>query len=241
MDEPKEAPSSNEAPAWESFKAGYRATLGLAVAGGLFGILFGIISLGHGLSAGGTVLMSAAVFAGAAQVAALELWSEPLPYAGLFLTALLVNSRHVLMGITLHEMLARGRRRPPFGVLFLLTDANWVLGMRGPRVPHRVGYFVGSGFAMYSFWVSGTLIGVVAPSLLDERTLGALGIGGALFIAVLLSIFFQGKPIGRLVAPALSAAVTLAAAQVVESSLAILAGVAAAALVTLLRELARRA
>ncbi|MGB5247314.1 MAG: AzlC family ABC transporter permease [Woeseia sp.] len=229
------------APAWPSFVAGFRATIGLAVAGGVFGILFGIIALAKGLDAGSTVLMSAAVFAGAAQVAALELWQEPLPYLAIFMAVLLVNSRHVLMGVTLHETLSANRRRPPFGILFVLTDANWVLTMKEQRAGNRAAFFAGSGFAMYSFWLVGTIIGVAAPLLLDARTLQGLAIGGALYIAILICIFFRGRKPGILIAPLASAAFTLLASQYVGSALALLAGVVAAAGVTLLRELRRRA
>ncbi len=234
-------PVTENAPAWPSFVAGFKATAGLAVAGGVFGILFGIIALAKGLDAGSTVLMSAVVFAGAAQVAALELWQEPLPYLGIFLAVLLVNSRHVLMGVTLHETLSTRRRRPPFAVLFLLTDANWVLTVKEHRAPNRVAFFAGSGWAMYSFWVVGTVIGVAAPALLDARSLQGLAIGGALYIAILICIFFRGRSAGILVAPLASAVCTLLAAQFVGSALALLAGVAAAAGVTLLREAYRSA
>lgn len=240
MNEPvgREAGASS---AWPSFREGFRATAGLAVAGGVFGILFGVIALAKGLDAGIAVLMSATVFAGASQIAALELWQEPLPYVGIFLAVVLVNSRHILMGVTLHDTLSKNRRRPPFGVLFLLTDANWVLTLRKPPVSNRVAFFAGSGFAMYSFWVVGTVIGVTAPALLDARTLQGLGIGGALYIAILICIFFRGRNAGILVAPLASAAFTLLASQYMGSALALLIGVAMAAVVTLLRELIRRA
>lgn len=227
--------------AWPSFRAGFRATLGLAVAGGVFGILFGVIALAKGLAPGTTVLMSAALFAGSAQVAVLELWREPLPYAGLTLAVLLVCSRHVLLGVTLHDTLTQGRGRPPFLRLFFLTDANFVLTSRERLAPDRLAFFLGSGMAMYSFWVVGTLLGVLAPALLDERTLAGLAVGGALYIAILIAIYFQGRRAATLAAPALSAAVTLLAGRHVDAALAILAGVAAAAAYTLIRELARRA
>ena len=227
--------------AWPSFAQGFRATAGLAVAGGVFGVLFGVIALAKGLDGGIAVLMSATVFAGASQIAALELWQEPLPYVGIFLAVALVNSRHILMGVTLHDTLSHRRRRPPFGVLFVLTDANWVLTLREQQAPNRVAFFAGSGFAMYSFWVIGTIIGVTAPALLDERTLQGLGIGGALYIAILICIFFRGRNVGILVAPLASAVFTVLAAQYMGSALALLVGVTMAAVVTLLRELFRRA
>lgn len=233
------AQSAAALPAWPSFRQGFAATSGLAVAGGVFGVLFGIIAISRGFDPAIAVLMSAAVFAGSAQVAILELWQEPLPYVGLFLAAWLVCSRHILMGVTLHDTLSRNRRRPPFGVLFVLTDANFVLTSRETRAPHRVAFFFGSGLAMYLAWVAGTAIGVAAPALLDARTIAGLSVGGALYIGVLLAIYFKGHAAARLVAPAVSAAITLLAGRYVDASLAILAGVAAAAVVTVMREFRR--
>lgn len=224
---------------WTSFAAGFRKTAGLAVAGGVFGILFGVLAHAKDLDPWATVLMSATVFAGAAQVAALELWQDPLPYFGVCLAVMLVNSRHVLMGVTLHSTLARPR--PPFTVLFLLTDANWVLTMRERTAPDRIAFFAGSGSAMYSFWVAGTVIGVSAPALLDSRTLQALAIGGALYIAILIAVFFRGRGVAVLLAPLVSAAGTLLAAHWFSPALSLLCGVVCAAVVSLLRELPRRA
>ncbi len=230
------ADGSRPAKAWPSFCAGFQATGGLGFAAGVFGFLFGIIAMGRGFDASITVLMSAAVFAGSAQVAILELWSEPLPYFGLFLAAALVCSRHILMGVTLHDTLSANRKRPPFLTLFVLTDANWVLTRRETRVENRVAFFAGSGVAMYVAWVIGTALGAAAPGILDARTIAGMAIGGALYIAILLCIYFRGARPAKLIAPVISACITLLASRYVDASLAILAGVSAAAAVTVLRE-----
>src|SRR5256885_11123585 len=61
-----------------------------------FGVAFGVAASAKALSAGIAVLMSAAVFAGASQFAALDLWIAPLPLAMLAVTVLAVNARHIL-------------------------------------------------------------------------------------------------------------------------------------------------
>lgn len=229
-----DSPFTQRASARRSFLLGFRATAGLAAAAAVFGILFGILALSRGLDGQTTIIMSAAMFAGAAQVAVLELWQEPLPYVGLFLASALVCSRHILMGITLHDVLKR--KRPPLAALFVLTDANWVLTSRETAAPNKLAFFAGSGFAMYSFWVAGTVLGVAAPGILDARTLAGLAVGGALYIAVLLCIYFTDKPLPKLLAPGVSALVTLLASHWADASIAILAGVSAAALLTWLQE-----
>ena len=47
------------------------------------------------------MFMSVAIYAGASQFAALDLWYAPLPLATLALTVLAVNARHILLGASL--------------------------------------------------------------------------------------------------------------------------------------------
>ena len=65
------------------------------------GLLFGALAAGKGLSPLEVFLMSALVFAGGAQFAAVELWATPAPIAALVFSTLLINARHVLMGASL--------------------------------------------------------------------------------------------------------------------------------------------
>lgn len=222
------------------FRAGVGDTGGLAVGGAVFGVLFGIVALGRGLTEWQALLMSATAFAGAAQVAVMEIWQDPLPYLPIAITAALVCNRHVLMGMTLYDVLVRDRRRPPLAGLLLLTDANWVLTMRDKQAPNRLAYFTGSGIAMYAGWMCGSAIGVALPGLLDAVTITGLRLGGALYIAILLCIFFRGRSRMRMVAPAIAAAVAVGASRWLDHSAALMTGVAAAAVVTLIRELRRR-
>lgn len=237
---PKRPASADEA-VWPSFRTGIEASAGLAAGGFVFGLLFGVLAMARGFGAANTLLMSATVFAGAAQVAVLEIWNEPLPYLAIAITTALVCSRHVLMGITLYDTLSRNRRLPPFATLFLMTDANWVLTVRDQRAPNRVAFFAGSGAMMYVAWMLGTAAGVLLPGLLDPATISGLKLGGPLFIAILLCIFYQVGSKVRLVAPAVSAVVAVVASHWIGAAGALMTGVAAAAAVTLVREYWRRA
>ncbi|WP_232818323.1 AzlC family ABC transporter permease [Elioraea thermophila] len=61
-----------------------------------FGLVVGVLA--QGLSALEQALMSALVFAGASQILALELWTDPAPIASAALAAAAVNLRFALMG-----------------------------------------------------------------------------------------------------------------------------------------------
>src|SRR5262245_34836613 len=66
-----------------------------------FGIAFGVAASAKGVPGEISLLMSIAIFAGASQFAALDLWHAPLPLAMLALTVLAVNARHILLGAVL--------------------------------------------------------------------------------------------------------------------------------------------
>lgn len=86
---------------WRGIVAGAREIAPVAIFVIPFGIAFGAAAIEKGLSAALAVLMSAFVFAGASQFAALDLWSSPMPYLMLALTVFAVNARHILLGAAL--------------------------------------------------------------------------------------------------------------------------------------------
>jgi len=63
MPSPQE-PSPHEPPPRESFRAGIRAGIPFAIAGGLLSLSFGVLAREVGFSAIGAIIMSAIVFAG---------------------------------------------------------------------------------------------------------------------------------------------------------------------------------
>ena len=58
-----------------AFFGGVRDCSLVAIAGGIFGFVFGILAHGKGIDATHTTLMSALVYAGAAQMVSLTLWN----------------------------------------------------------------------------------------------------------------------------------------------------------------------
>ena len=240
VDEPPLS-QSTEPGAAAVLLSGVNATRSLAAGAVVFGILFGVAAASRGFSGGEALLMSAMVFAGATQFAALELWAAPLSFWAIAVAAALVSSRHALMGLSLPAVLGRPGKRPPFGALFLLTDVSWILTTNDKAGPHRLAFFVGSGAAMYAGWVVGTALGVGIPGLLDERTLSGLGAAGPLFIGIMLVMLAKKSDKPPLLPWAMSAGVALAAQPFLGSSLAILFGVGASAAITLMQLRPRRA
>src|SRR5215204_4432886 len=115
-----------------------------------FGVAFGVAASAKALPAGIAVLMSAAVFAGASQFAALDLWIAPLPLAMLAVTVLAVNARHILLGAALAPWLLQLPIARRLFALFFLTDSNfaYAVSARG-RGERDAGILLGSGLALW--------------------------------------------------------------------------------------------
>jgi 4-azaleucine resistance transporter AzlC len=135
----------------------------------LLGIAFGVAASAKALPPEISLFMSAAIFAGASQFAALDLWHAPLPLATLALTVLAVNARYALLGATLAPWLLRIPLVPRLASLLLLTDANFAHAMSArDRGEVDAGILFGSGLTMWITWFLGTTIGVLASSLLGD-------------------------------------------------------------------------
>src|SRR5262245_21246251 len=148
-----------------------------------FGIAFGVAASAKGVPAEISLFMSIAIYAGASQFAALDLWYAPLPLATLALTVLAVNARHILLGAVLAPWLLRVPLRRRFAALLFLSDANFAHAIAArERGEMDAGILFGSGVTMWVTWIAGTAIGVLAGSLLGD--LSRFG-----FDAVMLTYF----------------------------------------------------
>jgi 4-azaleucine resistance transporter AzlC len=139
----------------------------LGVAG--YGVVFGVLARRAGLSVAEAALMSGTVLAGAAQLLAMELWADPIPVAALLVTTLVVNLRYVLMGAALRPWFRSLSSLEAYGSVFFTADENWALTMGELRSGSRKGAFLlGSGLAIWVFWVAATVVGATAGGVVDD-------------------------------------------------------------------------
>jgi len=101
---------SHGAARWglDGLKFGVTHTLGLLPGSAVFGMAFGTVAAQKGLTFAEAATMSAFVFSGAAQLVAMEIWSNPVTIGTivtLAAAATVVGLRMVLMGATLRPWL----------------------------------------------------------------------------------------------------------------------------------------
>ncbi|MEQ5801131.1 AzlC family ABC transporter permease [Halomonas sp. H10-9-1] len=169
---------------WEGFKALLPLSLFVIV----FGVAFGLAAIQAGLGDGAIVLMSALVFAGASQFAALELWGPQVPFFTMLVTVFAINARHLLMGATLYpwlEPLPPARR---YAIMLFVSDANWAMAMQDfSRGRPGLGLLLGGGIALWGFWVLGTWLGLnIGGAVSDPASLGLDMVMGCFLLAMVV-------------------------------------------------------
>ena len=183
------------------FKQGLIDIVPVIVAAVPIGLLWGTLAAGKGLSPLEAGIMSASVFAGAAQFVAIDLWRDPVPWLLLTFTVLVVNVRHVLMSASLvrhMDHIPKGAR--PF-LLFMMADESWAFSERRALTqPLTLGYYLGLGLPMVLTWVSTSAIGaIVGRTLGDPAAYGFDFAFSALFIGILAG-FWKGPRTGAILA-----------------------------------------
>jgi len=190
--EPAEAAGSGgsdllaaQAPPRERVLAGLRAGLPYGAASLLLGLSFGVLARPL-MGPTAAIVMSAIVFAGSAQFAALAVLSAGGGAPAAIVAGMLLNLRFVPMGIAIAPSLRAG----PLGRALrgqALVDASWALANRGGG-RFDIEFLLGSTLAQYPAWVVGTVVGALAGGLIgNPRSLGLDAIFPAFFLGLLVA------------------------------------------------------
>src|SRR2546430_817138 len=158
----------------------------LALAVFVFALSFGVLAIAAGFPGWAAVLMSALVFAGSAQFAALGV----ITAGGSVLTAVLagglLNLRYIATGIAVARSLPGGRLvRALLGQLVVDESYALAAGAGEPGRPDRRPLLV-PGASLYGAWVVGPLMGpLLGPVLGNPTRVGLDAAFPALFTALL--------------------------------------------------------
>jgi 4-azaleucine resistance transporter AzlC len=211
----------------ESFRAGFRAAIPFAIVAIVLSLSFGVLAREIGFSALGAIVMSAIVFAGSAQFAAVAILGGGGGVGAAVAAAALMNSRFLPMGLALAPSLPGGwLRRGAQGLA--IVDSSWAMAARGDGSFDRW-FMFGATAPQYACWVLGTVIGVFAGDVLgDIDRLGLDAVYPAFFLALLYAELTDRRAwlvalAGALIALAL-VPFTPAGIPVLAASLAALAG-----------------
>lgn len=128
-----------------------------------FALIAGIAAMGAGLSHFEALAMSYIVFAGAAQLATVDLIGQHASVAVIILTALIINLRFCMYSASLaphfHGLPLYWRG----GLAYLLTDQAFAISISAfgqGRDNFKHWYYLGAALTMWGVWQAGTTAGV---------------------------------------------------------------------------------
>ena len=173
---------------WNEVWGGFKQLLPISLFVVVFGVAFGLAAAQTGLDDSASLLMSALVFAGASQFAALDLWGAQVPVVPLIVTVFAINARHLLMGATLYPWLRELPTAKRYGVMLVISDANWAMSMQAFNSGKSgIGLILGGGIALWAAWVLGSWLGVYFGSdIKDPVSLGLDMVMGCFLLAMVV-------------------------------------------------------
>lgn len=199
-------PSTPQAAFWRGVLASLPVSVGIVP----FGLITGIAGIKAGLNTMEVTLMSGLVFAGAAQLVALQLMGAGAAIFFVWLATLVVNLRYLMYSSALAKPLEALSGRMKLLAAFLMVDQNFALalnqyGTLGPRLTPW--FYLGIGGVLWLGWVACTYIGALLGARLPEAW--SLDFAVPLCFLVLLVPAVQNRPsllaalVGGLVSTAL--------------------------------------
>lgn len=170
---------------WRTLDDGLARDVALVcLADALVGVSFGAITVSSGLPVWLPMMLSVAVFAGAAQfmfVGLLASGGNPIAAA---VTGLLVNVRHVPFGFAIGDLLGKGWARRVAGSHLMVDETvAFALIQRDPE--RRRAVYWACGISLFVCWNLGVMIGAFAGTVVNDTD--AFGMDAA-FPAVLLAL-----------------------------------------------------
>jgi 4-azaleucine resistance transporter AzlC len=170
---------------WRTLDEGLARDIALVCAAdAIVGVSFGAITVGSGLPVWLPMLLSVAVFAGAAQfmfVGLVASGGNPIAAA---VAGLLVNVRHVPFGFAVGDLLGKGWAQRVAGSHLMVDETvAFALAQRDPG-RRRAAYWAG-GIGLFVCWNLGVLLGAFGGTVVNDTD--AFGVDAA-FPAVLLAL-----------------------------------------------------
>lgn len=174
-----------------------------------FGLVAGIAAVEAGLDLSQAVGMSVVVFAGASQLAALDLLGRDAPLAVIVVTAVVINLRMLMYSASIAPYFRAFSARWKALLAYVLTDQAYALSIARFRSDGAVdakAYYVGAAVTIWAVWqvatVAGVLLGagvpeawgleftvpliflaLLVPAMEDRATTVAGVVGGAVAVA----------------------------------------------------------
>ena len=155
------------------FYSGVREVAPILIGVVPFGLTFGVLGPEYGFTPVQTFLMSLIIFAGASQVAFIQLASSGTAPPITILSVGIINLRHFLYSAAISRYLAHLPIKWKIPLGYLLTDQAFAVTIKHmenegeSEFSHY--YLLGSGITLWLSWQTSTLIGILLGKTIPEE------------------------------------------------------------------------
>lgn len=191
------------------FIAGSRAVAPVLIGVFPFALIAGVVAVRLGLSPWAASGLSVLLFAGASQLAAIQLIHDGAPLLIVLVTVFFINLRFTMYSASIAPHFRGAGARTKAFIAYMLTDQAYVLGLYGcadrPVLARRIAFYLGVALPLWLCWqvatVAGALAGaqlpdawslefaipltfmaMIVPSISDRSTVAAAVVGGAVAV-----------------------------------------------------------
>lgn len=156
----------------KTFWEGVRSEIPLLIGVFPFGMIYGALALGAGLSKTASQMMSSIVFAGSAQFVTAQLAHDAAPALVIILTIAVVNLRHMLYSASLAPYLKNLSLKWKVALSYLLTDEAYAPSIlqyeKTGVTPFSHWFLLGAGLALWSTWQVSTGLGIFLGAAIPD-------------------------------------------------------------------------
>jgi len=172
-----------------AIRAAFKDTLPVMTGYVFLGFGFGILMYQSGYGVLWSFAMSFFIYAGSMQYMAVSLLTGGASLLTTALTTLVVNARHLFYGISMVDAYKGAGKKKPY-MIFALTDETYSLVSQGGK---DLGYCFLVSLFDHIWWVSGTVLGAVAGSLIPINYEGIEFVLTALFVTIFVEQWLSTK------------------------------------------------
>ena len=176
----------SKSPAVAALKAAFPHTIPI-FAGFLFlGMTYGVYMRTSGFSFWYPMIMSVVIFGGSLEFVATSMLLAPFAPVQVFLTAVMIQARHLFYGISMMKRYKNTGAAKPY-LIFALTDETYSVVCSGdaPEGVDQSRYFFWVSLLDQFYWVVGCVAGALLGSVLPFDTTGIDFSMTALFLVVM--------------------------------------------------------
>ncbi len=178
----------------QALRAAFLDTLPVMTGYVFLGFGFGILLHQSGYDVLWAAAMSLFIYAGSMQYVAVSLLTAGAGLLTAAMTAFVVNARHLFYGISMVDAYKGAGKKKPY-LIFALTDETYSLVSKNqvPQGISRHGYCFLVSVLNHSYWVTGTVLGSLAGSLIPINYEGVEFALTALFVTIFVEQWLSTK------------------------------------------------